>query len=181
MPPQVPQPKRLLNNKNVLLSQKAGLPPQLQGAVQNYYQPMTFILVGKYISGGFAIESGTVDETWQAPDGTKVQGQMVKFKGVIFFKERQLEMKKEGQRRWANADLVCEPAIKLRDDDCIIYGVNNTQYRVMHVQDYSLYGIMRYFLKEDFKFSGPLVQVVDDSSPQGDAPIDTGTGNPVIM
>lgn len=183
MATEIPPPKKFRNGKNVPLSQRAGMVPQLQGAIQNYYQTMTFILVAKYLSAGILVESGIQSQTWMAPDGTKVQGQMVKFHGVIVFRERELEMKKEGQRRWSQAELFSEPSIQMQDDDAIIYGVNNTQYRVMRVLDMSLYGFMRYYLKEDFKFAGPLVQVVQDPDQEngGDQPVDDGSGNEVIM
>ncbi|HVN66741.1 MAG TPA: hypothetical protein VMT55_00085 [Candidatus Sulfotelmatobacter sp.] len=169
-------PMPLRNGKDTPLNQRAGALPQVDQAILNWLQPMTFILVDKYVSGGFLIESGNEQEAWTAPDGRIVVGKTIDFQGFIVFRERPLEMKKEGQRRWSNAEVLAFPQLQLKDDDCVIYGPTNTQYRVLNKNPQALFGLVKYYLKEDFKFAGPLQQLV-----QGDQPMDDGQGNVVIM
>lgn len=162
------------------LDVSAGAAPRLEQTVMNWLKPMTFILVDKYVSGGFLIESGDTQEAWNAPDGRVVVGSNLAFMGLWVPRYRRLEMKKEGQRRWSNVDLAAHPQLQLKDDDCVIYGVNNTQYRVVEKRDGSAYGIVVYLLVEDYKFSGPLVQISAGPGPSPQ-PMDDGQGNVVIM
>lgn len=150
--------RTLENAKNTPLNVKAGMVPQLSGALQNYFQPMQFILVEKTVSGGFLVESGDALQPWTTPDGQVIQGALVKFMGVLFPKVRNLDMKKEGQRRWSGFDLYSDTQLQLKVDDCVIYnGVNNIQYRCLSKWDYSLENFIQYFLVEDYTYSGPLV------------------------
>ena len=151
-------PKTIQNAANIELSSKAGFVPQMGGAMQGYFQPMTFIQVDKGNSGGMLVESGDSLQPWTAPDGSIISGNLVEFNGVLFPKSRMLTMKDIGQRMWAGWDLFANPQLQLKTDDCVIYnGVTNIQYRVMAKWDYALYQFVQYFLIQDYTFSGPLV------------------------
>ncbi len=144
------------NAANITLNNKAGFAPQMGSALQGDFQPMTFILVDKGVSGGMVVESGDANQSWTAPDGTVVSGAIVNFMGAAPIpKMRFLNIRNLGQRSWAGWDFFSAPQLKLQNDDCVIY--NNVQYRVDAVWDYSLNQFMHYFLTEDYVFSGPLV------------------------
>lgn len=144
------------NGKNIPFGYKSGFVPQMDSALQDQYQPMTFIKVAKGNSGGMVVESGSANQTWKTPDGSIIAGELVNFMGTAPTpKIKMLFMKDIGQRSWAGVDFFSQPQLKLKNDDCVIY--KNVQYRVMHVGDYSLYQFMQYFMIEDYVFSGPLV------------------------
>jgi len=150
-----PNPKTLKNAANIPLNVKNGTIPQMDEALHNWLQPMTFIQVSKYQSGGMNIESAIATQPWTAPDGTTIQGVTVNFQGIWIPRTRQLVMKKEGQRRWSNVDVIAQTQLPLKNDDCVIYPVTNTQYRVMDAFPMALYGFYKYYLMEDFVGAGP--------------------------
>jgi hypothetical protein len=97
-----------------------------------------------------------------------------------------LDIDKKGQRLWKGLYFHATPQVRLKNDDCIIFGVANaavsilTQYRVVDVDDYSLYGEIGYFCLEDYQFSGPLQLVTIPISGQGQAnqeQVTDGQGN----
>jgi len=131
---------KIQNGKDVPLNQSAGFVPNVQGALDGWLQPMTFLQVVKTVAGFQVSESA-------AP---------VSFNGVWQpFTDRQLEMKPIGQRSWSWFMVHSKVALPLVPDDVVQYLGN--QYRVMSVRDYALYGYFEYHLILDFDGSGPGV------------------------
>lgn len=121
------------NAKNTPLNQKAGMVPQMQGAIQNYYQPMTFIKIGKAVKGGFIVENG---------DPVNFRGAMVPYQ------PNALEQQKYGERKWIWWELFCTPELKLFPDDVAAY--LSDQYRCMAVQPFDLNNFRVYKLVQDY-------------------------------
>ena len=114
--------------------------PNVTGALVSYYVPMVFELITKTVSGGEAIETTTP----------------INFRGVMQpLKVTQLMLKPEGQRSWTWFWLHCDPSLKLRLDDVVIY--KGVQTRVMGKKDYSDYGYLEYELAQDWTGAGPTV------------------------
>lgn len=131
---------KIVNAKNIPLNQNSGTVPNVSNALQGWFQPMQFLVVTK------TVEGGVVDENAVATN----------FQGVWQpFSSRDLLIVPEGQRDWSWFWLHAEIALKLRNDDCVIY--NGVQYRVMGQKDYSLYGYLEYRLIQDYTNSGPTV------------------------
>lgn len=131
------------NGCNTPLNERAGMVPQMQGALQNYFQPMTFVQIGKFISGGFMVETGTP----------------VNFRGVMMpAKARTLEQKKEGERKWVWWTLFCTPELQLRPDDVNSY--LNDQFRCIDTKNWDIYGFMEYTLVQDY--TGTISNLVYD-------------------
>lgn len=171
--------KTIQNGKNVPVNEKAGFVPQMTGALQNFYQPRIFILVDKGISNGVLVESGDAGESWTSPEGQVIQGIQVQFMATALIPmERSLDIKQEGQRRWSGWDFLSAPQVKLRPDDCFIHGL--IQYRVMKIWDFSLYGFMKYFVFEDYKFSGPLQCITQEDGFGNQVQVLDNEGNWVI-
>lgn len=121
-----------------LSHQPAGTVPDVSGAMQDYFQPMTFSPVGKVVNGFVVVETS-------AP---------INFRGVMQpLSERRLALKPEGQRAWSwflvNADL----ATVVNVDDVVIWFGKQT--RVMARKDFGLYGYSQYELVQDWTGSGP--------------------------
>lgn len=175
------------NAADIPFGSQNGHVPQLDGALRGWFQPITFILVQKAQSNGILVESGVATESWTAPDGTTITGQMITLMGsALKPKTRMLDIDKKGQRLWKGIYFHATPQVRLKNDDCIIFGVANpsisllTQYRVQDVDDYSLYGEIGYFCLEDYQFSGPLQLVTNPISGQGQAnqeQVTDGQGN----
>lgn len=164
------------NAADIPFGSQNGHVPQLDGALRAWFQPITFILVQKAQSNGILVESGVSVESWTSPDGTTITGQMIQLMGsALRPKTRMLDIDKKGQRLWKGFYFHATPQVRLKNDDCIIFGVANakdsilTQYRVQDVDDYSLYGEMGYFCLEDYKFAGPLELVTVPVTGQGQA------------
>lgn len=117
--------------------------PQMDGAMQNYYQPMTFVTIGKIISGGFVVE----------------EGDPVNFRGVMVpHKPTELQIKAQGQRKWVWWKLFCTPELKLLPDDVAVY--LSDQYRCISVEPYDLYNFRVYVIIQDY--SSTIANVVYD-------------------
>ena len=128
----------IANAANKPLFAKSGTVPDVSGALQDYYQQMTFSPVGKIVSGFMVQETG-------AP---------VVFQGTIQpFTERQLLLKPEGQRSWTWFLVHADPVLTLDNDDVLIW--NGKQSRVMARKDYALYGYIEYHLVQDWTGVGP--------------------------
>lgn len=126
------------NASSIPLSSNTGTLPDMFGALQDWFQPMTFGVITKTVVDFQVIE--TVVNTqfmgvWQPLTG------------------RKLEMRAQGQRQWNWFMLHADLALTLHIDDIIIY--LNKQFRVMADKDYSLYKYRYYELQEDYQNSGP--------------------------
>lgn len=134
------------NGCNTPLNARQGSVPQMQGAMQGWYQPMTFVSIGKFLDTGFLYEVG----------------QPTNFRGVMIpYKPRELDIKRQGQRRWKWWTLLCSPELVLSIDDGAIDNFE-IQYRCANSLDYSRYGYRSYTLIEDYK--GTISNLVYDNS-----------------
>ena len=121
------------NGKDTPLNAKAGTVPQMEGALKGWYQPMIFIPIGKFLDSGFVQETGTP----------------INFRGVLTpYKPTQLEIKKQGQRKWKWWSLIATTELQLTVDDALAY--LNNQMRCMSSEDWSLEGFMKYVLIQDY-------------------------------
>jgi|SRR5665213_343020 len=126
------------NAANTPLNQKMGSTPDVSGALQGYYQTMTFEVITKTVVAGEAMETTTP----------------VTFRGVIQpFQSRQLFLKPEGQRAWTWFTLHSDPVLSLNVDDVMIW--NGKQTRVMQRKNYTLEGFVEYELVQDWTGSDP--------------------------
>lgn len=137
--------KTIQNGKDRPLNALQGTLPQMQGALQSYYQPMTFIQIGKFLDTGFVTETGTP----------------VNFRGVMTpHKPKQLDLKRQGQRKWSWWDIWGTPELQLGIDDAVKY--LDRQFRCYSREDWSQEGFMHYVLIEDYK--GTIQNIVYDDS-----------------
>lgn len=128
----------IANGANVPLFAKSGSVPDVSGAMQDYFQPMTFEPVAKSVSGFQAVEVGSP----------------VTFRGCLQpFTDRQLLLKPEGQRAWTWFTLFADPVLTLEVDDVVIW--NSKQTRVMSRKDFGLYGYVEYTACQDWTGVGP--------------------------
>lgn len=126
------------NAKDKLLTQNTGTMPNVSGAIQNWFQPMTFVVVEKAVEGFQNVETPT----------------NIDFLGVWQpMTAQQLSMKPEGQRKWKWFTVHTQPGVPLDPDDVVTY--LGTQYRVMQKLDYTLDGYIEYHLIDDYEGSGP--------------------------
>lgn len=117
---------------------KAGTVPDVSGAMQDYFQPMTFTPVSKTVSGFQVVETGNP----------------INFQGIIQpFTGRQLALRPEGERAWTWFTLHADPVLTLQVDDVVIW--KGKQTRVMGQKDYRLYGFVEYQLVQDWTGAGP--------------------------
>ena len=122
------------NGRSVPLNQTAmGSVPNVGGALNGWFQPMIFTLIGKSVEAFQAVETETP----------------LNFRGVIQpYSERQLTLLPDGQRSWTWLQLHADPSLKLETDDVVIYlGVRT---RVMGLKDYTIYGYIEYRLVQDW-------------------------------
>lgn len=130
----------IANGKNTPLNVKTGTVPDVSGALQDWFQPMTFGRVTKTVSGFQVVE-------------TELQ---TSFQGVIQpLTSRQLLLKPEGQRAWTWFQLHAEPVLSLNVDEVVIW--LGKQTRVMARKDYGIYGYVEYDLVQDWTGAGPTV------------------------
>ena len=129
----------IFNANSILLSQNPGTLPQMNDALFNWYQPMTFTTIVKTV--------GPTYDVVETPTN-------VDFLGVWQpFGPEDLKMKPEGQRSWSWFMVHAEPGLVLNTDDVVLYlGI---QYRVMAKYNYACYAYMEYHLVLDFTGSGP--------------------------
>lgn len=128
----------IANAANKPLFDKAGTVPDVSGAMQDYYQPMSFEPLQKTVSGFQVVE----------------QAEPINFQGVIMpFSPRQLLLKPEGQRSWTWFALYADPVLKLETDDVVLW--KGIQTRVMARTDFGLYGYVLYELVQDWTKAGP--------------------------
>lgn len=126
------------NAKNQPLFSKAGTVPDVSGALQDWYQQITFEPLQKTVEGFQVVENATP----------------IRFRGMISpFTDRQLFLKPEGQRAWTWFLLYSDTALVLDVDDVVLF--KGTQTRVMARKDYGLYGYIEYHLVQDWTGAGP--------------------------
>ncbi len=128
----------IFNAKDRPITTATGQLPNVNGAMSSWYQPMTFEVVTKTVTGYQVAETGT----------------QYNFKGVIQpLAPRQVAYKPEGQRAWTWLMLHADPSLTLEVDSVVIYlGV---QTRIMARKDYTIYGYVYYELVQDWEGSGP--------------------------
>ena len=126
------------NGSAAPLFEKDGTIPDVSGAMQDYFQNMTFDQIIKTSVGFQASETTTP----------------INFRGILQpFTARQIFFKPEGQRAWSWFTLHSDPVLELEVDDVVIY--NSVQTRVMSRKDFTLYGYVEYELVQDWTGSGP--------------------------
>lgn len=128
----------IVNAKDIPLNQNSGTVPDMSGALQDWFQPMTFGIVTKVVADFQVVEAVINTQfrgVWQPLDG------------------RKLKMQPEGQRQWSSYMLHSDVTLNLNIDDIVIY--LTVQYRVIAKKNYSLYKYNYYELIEDWESSGP--------------------------
>lgn len=126
------------NAFSIPLNQNPGTLPQVNDALQSWFQLMVFSLVQKKEINSVLVET-------QTP---------ISFQGVWQpLSPQEVNMKPVGQREWKWFQVHAEISLLLNPDDVINY--QDTQYRVKSKMDYSSYGYVRYDLIQDFTGSGP--------------------------
>lgn len=130
----------ITNGKDTPINQQVGTVPNMSMTLNNWLQPMTFMVVTKEVVAFRVAEDG----------------ENIAFRGVIQpLSNRDLYMKPEGQRAWSWFWIHATPNLKLNVDEVINY--LGTQMRIMGVKDYSLYGYVSYEAVEDYTGAGPEV------------------------
>jgi hypothetical protein len=121
------------NASNLTLEQNQGTLPQMAGAFQNWFQPMTFVRVVKSLVNFLNVETLTP----------------ITFQGVMQpLSPEKIILKSEGQRSWIWQQLHAEPTLILIPDEIVTYDGKN--YRVMEKLDYQKYEFIEYHLIEDY-------------------------------
>lgn len=128
------------NGSNVPLNAQQGTVPNVSGAMFDWFQQCTFVVVSKSVSAFQVVEVGESVEFW----------------GVVQpLTGRKLEIKPEGQRNWNWIWIHSQVQLPLTTDDVIQYlGI---QYRVMSQKNFSIYGYYEYELVEDYTGAGPEI------------------------
>ena len=129
----------IYNASNRPLPNNSGTLPEVDETLANWFQSMTFEQVGKIVNNVFqVVETPTTFSflgVWQPSQPSE------------------LEMRAQGQRKWQWFSVHSWPGVPLEPDDVINYlGV---QYRVMSMNDYTLYGFIEYRLINDYSGAGP--------------------------
>lgn len=128
----------IANGANRPLFAKDGTVPDVSGALQDYYQTLSFEPVLKTVNGFQVVEVGNP----------------IVFRGTMQpLSERQLMLKPEGERAWTWWTCHSDPVLTLQVDDVVLW--NGKQTRVMGRKDNTLYGFMEYQLVQDWLNSGP--------------------------
>lgn len=110
--------------------------PNMMMAVNAWAQKLHFVVVSK------TIVNGLVEETYSARKSRGTRAPL---------NPQRLEMKPEGQRHWKWEVIHASPTMQVEVDDIIIFGQNETRYRVMAKADYSEYGYVEYEIVQDYQ------------------------------
>lgn len=130
------------NAANYPLFAIGGTTPDVSGAMQDYYQQLTFELLTKTAIGFQAVENTLP----------------IIFRGVIQpFSERQLALLPVGERAWSHFMLHSDPVLTLQVDDIVLW--KGKQTRVAGRTDNALYGYVKYHLVQDWTGSDPVIGV----------------------
>ena len=112
----------------------------MQGAMKDYFQTLTFTQVFKTVVNHEVME----DRVQNVFQGVKVP-----------LRPQALAMKPEGQRAWRWFNIFAYPDLELKTDDVIELpdpaGGAAVQYRVMAKESWSEYGYVRYEIAEGFQ------------------------------
>ena len=126
-------PAPIFSASSIPLSNGQGNLPNVQGAMLEWFQTLSFVQIVKSIVNFQVVETET----------TTV------FQGVRQpFTAQQLLMKPEGQRLWKWETIHSFPDLQLKPDDRIIFGT--LKYRVMQKSDWKEYGYIEYHIIEDY-------------------------------
>ena len=130
--------KTIQNACDVPLNQNSGTLPNMSETLTNTLQQMVFQDIKKKVVNGQVVETTNP----------------INFQGSwIPFTIRQLMMKPEGQRRWMWFQVLALTPLPLSPDDVVTY--IGKQFRVMQVNDFSLYGYYEYHLADDYQGVSP--------------------------
>lgn len=127
---------------DVAINLMQGSIPDLGETLSDWYQNMCFEKVGKLLDG---------DTAFQVVETTTV----IPFRGIIV-PERpwELTLKPVAQRTWKFYKCFAETVLPLFTDDVVLW--QGSQYRVVAVTDWTLYGYMEYSLAQDWVERGPI-------------------------
>lgn len=123
----------ILNAKDVSLTSNPGTLPNMQAALLDYFQAMTFTVITKAVVDHESVETRTQTSTrgvWQPLSPQKVM------------------MKPEGQRHWKWQQIHAVPDLVLEVDSVI--EKNGEKFRIMDRLDYREYGYVEYHAQGDF-------------------------------
>ena len=131
------------NACNIPLNLQQGTIPNVQGALFDWFQDLTFGQLTKTTVDFQVVETVVNIAFW---------GVVVPMGG------RELILKPEGQRQWNWSSVYAQAApggaiMALKADDIIIF--LGTQYRVMTRKEHALYGFVVYEIVEDYIGSVP--------------------------
>lgn len=131
------------NASNIPLNTQSGSIPNMGTALLDWFQYITFGQITK-TTVGFQVSEALMN---------------INFWGIVQpLSGRQLNMKPEGQRKWAWSEIYAQSApagaiVSLNVDDVITY--QTKQFRIMTRREYALYGYVYFEMVEDYVFSGP--------------------------
>lgn len=134
VPPVPANPGPIVGASHLSYQEAIATTPSMRETVLGWLRPITVGVVTTRISDGQA-ESITRE---QATSGC-----------VQPLRNRELQIKPEGERAWGWYVLYSTPDLALRPDDKVIY--KGLTYRVMAKRDWSDYGYVRYELVEGFQ------------------------------
>lgn len=121
------------NACNTLLSANPGTLPDMQDALTDYFQRLSFVRVKKETINFQNVETETPHN----------------FMGVRQpFSPQQLMLKPVGQRSWLWEMIHSYPDLILTTDEVILFG--KVRYRVMQKLDYKEYGYIEYHIVQDY-------------------------------
>jgi hypothetical protein len=125
----------IIKNGNAIpLNANSGTLPNLDSALLDYFQPMTFTKISKLVNGFQVIETPTD----------------ITFQGVWQpLTPKEVSYKPEGQRAWSWYKVHADPSLTLEPDEVITY--LEKQYRVKSRMDYTLYGYIEYSMIQDWE------------------------------
>lgn len=124
----------IINASDRSLFENVGTLPNMQDAMQNWFQNMTFTLITTSVVN-FDAASASTQVTMQ---GVKQP-----------FTDQQINMKPIGQRKWKWFTIHAYPGVTLDIDDQMIFP-DGTNYRVMQKYDTTEYGYIRYEVVQDY-------------------------------
>lgn len=122
------------NGKDINLSQTSGTLPDVSGAMQNWFQSMTFTTITKTLVNFSVVETSasiTVPAVIQP------------------YTIQQLQIRPEGERAFRWFTLHSDSALQLNVDDVVVY--QTRKFRVMERGEYASYGYMEYHIIEDYQ------------------------------
>jgi hypothetical protein len=126
--------KTLIINANAKnLDQITPSLPNMTSTLTDWFQVITFVMIKKKVENFQVSESPT----------------SITFQGVVEnIKASNLEMRPEGQRKWAWISVFTTPELELEIDEVFRY--QNKNYRVMTKNDWGVYGYLEYECMEDY-------------------------------